>query len=358
MNKKISSGEVFTIEVGLMVSLFPGLANTLIINMSKNASLLSVLIAFIIGFIPILMIALISKRINTKSLKEYLTNKLGLFGKLLNVFLIVIAMFILFLSSWLTIDFIISQFLTRTSYYFIAIIFFSIIAYNINKGIETVSKTIFVLFVITIPLMLVLWSTLVPYVSLDNLKPYIDVSIGRIIKSSIIYLTYTTLPVLYILDLKHITVDKKNFERKLIVSYIMSSLIIFIFLFLIISVYTIDLAEIFTYPVYSLFKKVQILGFIERIENFAAIQIIVAFYIQATYLVYYLKENISNIFKLKKAKQSILTYLISIIIPIVSIFIFKNHNMISVVSISPYVLSVLFIFILIVFLTSLNKKEV
>ena len=192
---------------------------------------------------------------------------------------------------------------------------------------------------------------------LNNLKPYIDVGYNRIIKSSIIYLTYTTLPVLYILDLKHITNDIKNFERKIIISYIMSSFIIFVFLFLIISVYSIDLAEIFTYPVYSLFKKVQVLGFIERIENFAAIQIIVAFYIEATYLVYYLKENIASFFGLKRKKKNILTYLIAIIIPIISISIFKNYNMIHIVNISPYVLSTLFIIIIVVFFISLNKKE-
>jgi spore germination protein KB len=357
MNKKISSGEVFPIEVGLMVALFPGFANNLILSMSKNASLLSVLIAFVIGFIPILMIVLISKKIKTQSLKEYLNTNLGFFGKLLNILLIVVAIFILFLSSWLTIDFMISQFLTRTSYYFIAIIFFSIITYAINKGIETMSRSIFILFIITVPLMVILWCFLIPYIDLNNLKPYIDVGYNRIIKSSTIYLTYTTLPVLYILDLKHITSDKKNFERKLIISYIMSSFIIFVFLFLIISVYSIDLAEIFTYPVYSLFKKVQVLGFIERIENFAAVQIIVSFYIEATYLIYYLKENISSLLRLKRKKKNILTYLIAIIIPIISISIFKNYNMIHIVNISPYVLSALFIIIIIVFFISLNKKE-
>ena len=358
MNKKISSGEVFPIEVGLMVSLFPGFANNLILSMSKNASLLSVLIAFVIGFIPILMIVLISKKIKTQSLKEYLNTNLGFFGKLLNILLIVVAIFILFLSSWLTIDFMISQFLTRTSYYFIAIIFFSIITYAINKGIETMSRSIFILFIITVPLMVVLWCFLIPYVDLNNLKPYIDVGYNRIIKSSVIYLTYTTLPVLYILDLKHITSDTNNFERKLIISYVMSSFIVFVFLFLIISVYSIDLAEIFTYPVYSLFKKVQVLGFIERIENFAAVQIIVAFYIEATYLIYYLKENISSLLRLKRKKENILTYLIAIIIPIISISVFKNYNMISIVNISPYILSSLFIIIVIIFFISLNKKEV
>ncbi len=349
MNNKIGNEQVFTIEVGLTVALFPGLINTLILNISKNASLISLLIGIIIGFIPIFMIAKISKRIENQSLKEYIIQKYKIPGKIINIVLILVALFILFINSWLTIDFIISQFLTRTSYYFIGITFFIIIAWIINKEIETTSRTIFILFWITIIIMIGLWLTLIPYINLDNLKPYIDVSKEKILKSSIIYLTYTTLPIIYILDLKHITNNKKVFEKKIISAYIFSSIILFIFLFLIISVYTIDIATILTYPVYSLFKKVQILGFIERIENFAAIQIVVAFFIQATYLLYYLRENLLKI-KLTKNKLKIGTYILSIIIPIVSIVIFKNYNLINIINISPYVLTTLFIIIIVLFI--------
>ena len=56
MNNKISSGQVLPIGVGLIVALFPGLVNFLILSISKNASLISILIAAILGFIPLLMI--------------------------------------------------------------------------------------------------------------------------------------------------------------------------------------------------------------------------------------------------------------------------------------------------------------
>ena len=357
MNGKISSGQVLSIEVGLIVALFPGLVNTLILNMAKNASLLSILIATIIGFIPILMIVFISKRINNKSLKNYLIDSFGILGHILNFVLITIAIFIIFISSWLTIDFIISQFLTRTSYYFITIILSLIIAWTINKGIETTSKSIFILFIFTIIVMIVLWTTLIPYIDLDNLKPYVNVSSKEILKSSILYLTYTTLPIIYILDLKNITNDKNNFERKIVISYLISSVIIMIFIFLIISIYTIDLATILTYPVYSLFKKTQILGFVERIENFAAIQIIVAFYIQVTYLIYYVKNNINSYLNLKKRNSSILTYIIALLIPIASIVFFKNHNLNNYIYLFPYILSFLFIIIAFTFIFSLKKKK-
>lgn len=357
MNGKISSGEVLTITIGLITALFPGITNSLILNTSKNTSLLLMIITTIIGLIPILLIITISKKIKDESLKDYLIKKLGTIGNILNILLILIAFFILFLNSWLIIDFIISQFLTRTSYYLIAILFFSIIAWTINKGIETVSRTIFVLFLLTSLIMILLWICLIPYIDLNNLKPYIDVEKSKIIKSSIIYLAYITMPILYILDLKHITHDKKSFGKKIIISYFISSTIVIIFLFLIISVYGINLASILTYPVYALYKKVQILGFIERIENFAAIQIIVAFYAQATYLIYYLKENITKTIKITNKKAiSISTYLIALIVPIISITVFKNHNIINIVKISPYIVSSIIIIIIILFFKSIKKE--
>ena len=358
MNEKISSGQIIPIEIALVVALFPGLINTLILNISKNASLLSVMIGIIIGLIPVLMITKISKKINNQSLKEYLIKKLGLFGKILNTILVLIAIFILFINSWLIIDFIISQFLTRTSYYFIGILFFTILAWTINKGIETISRSTFILFIITVVIMIILWSSLIPYINLENLKPYIDVEKTKILKSSLIYISYTALPIIYILDLKHITINKKTFERKIIISYLIASIIIEVFLFLIISVYTINLASILTYPVYSLFKKVQILGFIERIENFAAIQILVAFYIEAIYLLYYVKENIIKTLKIKnKKKINILTYFLSIIIPTISITIYKNYNILSTVTQTPYIIGILSIIILILFITSFKKTN-
>ena len=358
MNHKISSGEVLSIEIGLIIALFPGLCNILMLNTSKNASILSIIIATIIGFLPVLMISIISKRIKSQFLRDYINDNFGLFGKILNQVLIVIAVFIIFLNSWLIIDFIISQFLTRTSYYYITVIFFIIIAWTINKGIECMSKTTFIMFIITMIIMISLWGTLIPYIKLDNLKPYIDTNIKNILKSSFYYISFTTFPIVYLLDLKRITNDKNNFEKKIIFGYIISSIIIIIFLFLIISIYTIDIATILTYPVYSLFKKVQIFGFIERIENFAGIQILVAFYIQVSFLIYYLKEKISKILKIKeKKKVCTLTYIISLAIPISSIIFFKNYNLVNVINITPYIIGLLIIVIILLLLTTIKTKK-
>ena len=50
------------------------------------------------GFIPVLMITTISKKIKNKSLQGYINQKYGMFGKVLNMLLILIAIFIMALK--------------------------------------------------------------------------------------------------------------------------------------------------------------------------------------------------------------------------------------------------------------------
>src|SRR5574344_660735 len=130
------------------------------------------------------------------------------------------ALFICFLSFFLMLDFIISQFLTRNSYYLIALIGSPIVAIGINKGFEVVSRTIFILFIISIITLTILGLFLIPYVDISNLKPYIDVPFKDIIKSSFTFISLGIIPIIYVLGLKSKVVDKEKFQKKLLYSYI------------------------------------------------------------------------------------------------------------------------------------------
>lgn len=357
MNGKISSGEVMAICVSIIFAMFPGFANTLILTQAKNASLISILIAFIIGLIPILMIMFISKKIDTNFF-QFAKKNLKAFGYILDIILLALAIFTIFVSSWLAIDFIISQFLTRSSYYLISIFISVIIAITVNKGIEPLTRTIFILFIISIPIIFLLLTALIPYIELDNLKPYIDVSFKNIMQSSWVFLSIAISPVFYILGLKNITKDKKNFPRKILVGYIIASFLILTIIFFIIAVYGIDLGSLLTYPVYGLFRKVQIFGFIERIENFAAIFLITAYFSQFAYFVYAIKNNISDMFNIKsKKKKTLITYALSISIPLISIYLFKTYELATFIKYVPYIFGAFYIILIIFFIRCLLIKK-
>ena len=262
------------------------------------------------------------------------------------------------ISSWLFIDFLISQFLTRNSYYFVAIFISLVASYCVSKNLETISRTSFVLFLISLVTILISWICLSGYIDFENFKPLIDSSYANIAKSTFIILTFLSAPLIYIIDLKHKVRNKKNFERKLILSPMISAFLLFGFIFLIIGIYGIDLSSMFIYPIYSLFKKIEILGFIERIENISTLVLIIPFFNMFCYLVYYMKENILKFIKSKnKKKENFLTYFLSIGIPVNAIYFFTNYNLNKLIEICPYIFSTLFIVIFIIFIRCLFIKK-
>ena len=361
MNGKISSGEMMVLSICFITALFPGITNNLILSISKNSSLLSIGLAILVGLIPIFMIVFISKRLDT-SLFDFLREKFGFFGNFLNVFLVVMAFITLSISSWLFVDFLISQFLTRNSYYSVSIFISLIVSYCVCKDFETLSRTAFVLFLISVITILISWICLSGYVELDNFKPFIDASYKNIMKSGFIILTFLSAPLIYMIDLRNKVQNKKGFERKLVLSSLISAFLLFGFIFLIIGIYGIDLSSMFIYPIYSLFKKIEILGFIERIENISTLVLIIPFFNMFCYLIYYMKENILKFFenkekKINKKKERFLIYFLSVVIPVNAIYFFTNYNLNTLIDICPYIFSTLFIVIIIIFIRCLFIKK-
>ena len=349
MNNKISSGEVMVIIIASIFSLFP---DFLILSLAKNASLISLLIGFLIGFIPIFMLIYISKKIDTNFF-SFLKNKFKNFSYPIIITLMLIAIFIIFTSAWLHFNFIISQFLIRDSYYFIAILISLAIIFALNKGLEAFSRTSFILFLIAISVLLLLLTSLIPYVDLSNLKPYLNASLPNILNSALMFVVLSTLPLVYILELKNNTPDKSNFSRKSLLGYRSGVLLIMLLLLFFGAV-----LGLFTYPFYALFKKVQVFGFIERIENFAAIIFITSFFVEITFMFYFIKKNITNIFKVTSKKLNlILTITLPILLFFISIYLFKDLNLSKYLNYVHYIVGILFIIIIIIFLRCLLIKK-
>ena len=346
MNNKISSGEILTITSGLIATMFYAFVNIKILSISKNSSLIAIIISIILGIIPIILIMYISKKIDTDFF-TFLRKKLKILSYPIIITLTLLAIYIIFIDSWIVMDFIISQFLTRDSYYLISILFSLIVALCVSKGIEVTSRTNFVIFIITIIIILFFFGFLTPYLDIENFKPLIDSKPKNIIQSIIICILSTTAPLIYILNLKDVCKNKKKFSKKILTGYLFIMIIMFLFLFFLIGVYGIDYAKILTYPSYALFKKVQIFGFIERIENISAIIFITAYFTGFTFLIYVIKNNICNIFKIqKKKKVSLLILTLSTLIPIISIYLFKTYEISYIIDYTPYIFGINYIILI------------
>ena len=357
MNSKISSGEVLTLCIYIIAVSFFALINRPILKISGNTSLLVFFISILIGIIPVFMIIYISKKMDT-SLYKFLIDKFKILGYPILFLLIILTIYLIYIFTFVFLNFIVGQFLTKTSYYFISITIFIMVIYPIKKGIEVIARVSFLLFVFSFTILMFFFLTLLPFIDIGNLKPYIDTNNINILKSIFLVVSTTTFPLVLVLNEKNKVTDKKLFPRKILFGYLISMIIMFLFLLFTILIYGIDFSKILTYPTYSLFKEVQILGFIERIENIVSIIFFAGFYIVFVYYIYFIHDNIKEMFKIrsKKINNFIITTL-SLSISTISVYTFKNYNISYLVNYSHYILSIFFIIILIIFIRCLFIKN-
>ena len=133
--EKISHKEIFVLTFFLSCFLYPGFGDTLIIKYSGNGIIISTIIGSLIGFLVVLLITSIFDKIDKGNIFDYNVSRFKVFGKVLNVLIIIGILYIIFVESWNIITFIVSQFLTKTSYFEVAFIMFSCLSYFIIKKI-------------------------------------------------------------------------------------------------------------------------------------------------------------------------------------------------------------------------------
>ena len=339
----------------LSASLGIGLYNA--IQIAKVDSYIGIFISSILGIIPLLLIIYISKFEEDKNIIEKINI---LYGKYIGTFINFIIVSILFVIG-ITIlfgicNFIVTQFLANTPIMYVGIMFGIVCVYSVSKGIETISRTQFIFtFIITI-IFIILATSLYPEFDKSNLKPFFEYGINSPLKVGILNLFTNIIPIFIILIIpKGNICDKEKYTKFVIIFYIISILFI-----LLISIFTIGvlgqyLASFYQYPEYILLKKVNLFGFIDRIENILSIGWILSTYATLTLIIYY----ISNFIK-KNDKSKLSPLIITSLIILTSLFIFKNNTTFNmyITNIYPYIISILFVIMIIICITIIIKKKI
>lgn len=338
----------------LSASLGIGLYNA--IQIAKVDSYIGIFISSILGIIPLLLIIYISKFEENKNIIEKINI---LYGKTIGTFInffIVSILFIIGITILFGIcNFIVTQFLANTPIIYVATTFGIISIYAVSKGIETISRTQFIFTFIIVIIFITLAITLYPEFDKSNLKPILEYGINPPLKVGILNLFTNIIPIFIILIIpKNNICDKEKYTKYIIIFYVISILFI-----LLISIFTIGvlgqyLASFYQYPEYILLKKVTLFNFIDRIENFLSIGWILSTYATLTLIIYY----ISNFIKIDdKAKFNPL--FITILIVLTSVLIFKNNTSFNnyITNTYPYIISILFILIILISITIFLKKK-
>lgn len=348
-NEKIDPLQYMVLVIFTLRSFYNGIGIQNILKISKYDTWISILLGIIIGFLPILIVMYLNKK-NT-NLFDILKSKIAKF---------IIMLFLCFSFITLLHDFISFsnlKYLFETSNLIIALLFILPSLYIVNKGIEKIGRSALFMFYISVFLFFIICISLIQFIDFNNLKPILKDGFIPILKSSIHFISYSLAPILFLSIIPKEEKNYKEYNKKILIGYIISSFSIFIIIFYITTVFNYQYASLFNYPTYFLFKKIEY-KFLSNIENILSLFFIIDYFYTIFVYMYLIKYYLEKEFKIKDKLLNI-TYLFIIgIIVYISVFVYKNINVVHFVAnkLLFYIL-LLFILLFVIFVPILIKKD-
>ena len=325
MNKKIGYKGFASLLFFLSQEIFLGVGLTRILSISEQNSWISILIAFVIGFIFLNMIMYVMNYKKDLNVFEKIDILFGKFSKIINFILFSLVTLYFMFSLWNLSIYIQNKFLDQTPKFLIMFLFLIPVIYIVNKDIKTISKVSLICFILSIVEFLASFFGLVNYLDFNNFKPLFTNSFNEIISSSFIIIAYFITPFSLILIVPKNTIDEpKKLNKSFIYFYIIGFLEFLLVTIFIISIFGIDYAKLFYYPEFSLLKKISYFDFIEHVENLLSSQWLFSLYIGSVINLYFIKNYLKylNIKKLKTKK--IIYYIIIFVSLFISPRLFMN----------------------------------
>jgi len=355
-NNIINKLQFCSMFILLNVAPFLGTGIYLLIRKVKIDAYISVIIGSILS---ILIVFIFLKILNyepslpiNKKINKLFGQKLGFIINLICIIsLFIIGIFTMFNLT----NFIVSQFLSETPLYIIGILFSLVIIYINIKGIETLSRTSLILLIINLILTTIAFLELTTQFDISNLKPVLEHGLKNPLIGALYFVTLNINPLLILLIIpKDSIIANEKIKKWIIITYIITVIIMFLFLFFTLSTLGIHLASIYQYPEYMVLKKLTLFNFLDRIENIIVIQWIFGLYTLLSCIVYY----ISNSIKFEN-KSKLLPILITLSILITSLIVFKNNTMFNELSYNflPIIRFVILVILIIIFLKIIFTKE-
>lgn len=354
-NEKINCLQLGSVMSILMISSFLGIGMYSIVKVAKVDSYLCILIASIVGILLLFSLFLIFDYEPNLNIADKIRKLYGnFFGNILN-FILIICFFVLSVVSMFNLsNFITSQFLRDTPLIVISIVFGILIIFINFKGIEVITRTSLILYVLCFVFFIFSIIGLFSQFEISNLKPFLEFGISKPIKGSLYNILFNIVPIFFILIVpKNKLNDKKNFKKIIFGYYFISVLIKFLLILFTIGILGIELTSIYQYPEYMVMKRINILQFIDRIENVLTIQWMFGLFISISFFVYY----ITNTLKTNNISKKIPVILVLLII-ICSENFFPNNIVFNNFSfyIVPYIMVIILFVYMLVLIKIIIKK--
>ena len=304
-------------------SLFLGEGLSLILSTSGKDSWLSAILGVLLG---IGIIYIFNKMNPTK--KDNIITKIVYFIYLLFLTFILLVTLSTFLYSY---------FLPNTPVLIICIPFIFLATYLNSKSIKNIYYVALPLIGLSIFIILLKSVMLIDEMDFSNFTPILTVSTTNIFKSAFLFAIISTAPSFL---LAHEDITFKESLKYYLISSILNILVI-------ITITSVlgSMLNIFSYPEYSVLRKIKILSFIENIENFIAITWLFDIFITLSLIGLKFKETLNT-------KKRIIPFIICSIIMLIISFVITNNYYLSMYlyNIFPYILSILVILLIILYL--------
>lgn len=352
MNKdsKISPLEICFLSSFLYRSFYVIGFFNLIIKISKEDSIFSIIISSILGLILLYGYFYINNNFQNYNIFNKIKK---CFSKIISDFLISLLIVILtFVAGFALYNlsiFIKYNLLNDINIAPISILLMLTIMYLSNKGINTITRVSGILIFIFILFVIISFISLISYSNPINLYPLLTNNFFYIYESSIYSCILSLSPIFLLLIIPKSQIEKNTkYHKYMLIAYIINCIYILISFILVISILGVKLSSIINYPDIVILQKVSLLHFIERIEDLLSFKFIFDGFIFLSLAVFYIKEGIHNLFHIQPNKKTVF---------VISILILLNSLYLRIISIKIiiYLLTV-FLFIHCILILFIRKK--
>ena len=239
-----------------------GIGFYLIFKETSKDSWISLLLGTLIGIGIIYIYSLIKKSLNHKDFTTEL-NKTKI-GKLYILIFIIFNLLLICTTLLILPLFVNSFYLTHTPKLVVNIPFLLLAIYLASKDKKVLENLSSLLCVFSIIIIFLFAFFLSKYIKLNELIPIFTVKTTSILKSAFTFGIITSVP-----DILTINYSNNNFKNSLF-NYLLGVSTLFVILFFTILALGSPLIEIYSFPEYAVLKKINVLNFIENIENISS----------------------------------------------------------------------------------------
>ncbi|PEZ74708.1 endospore germination permease [Bacillus sp. AFS017274] len=287
-NVKISPRQfcilVILFSIGTTILIIPAA----IIKTAQQDAWISALLGIGLGLLLVALIITLANRYPNMTLVEINEKLLGRWlGKTVSLafvfFSFISAAGLLFqVGTFLT-----TQMMPDTPVLMINILFACVVIMGIRLGLETLARSAEIFFAFFIILFIILVVSVAPQIDFQNIQPIFEVRMKPIIWSSLIFVSIFCLPSVVLLMVFPVSVNQpKQAKQAFFSGIIIGGLFLTIIIVLGILVLGIDVASRHMYPSYAIARRINVGGFIQRIEAVMAIMWFISMYFKLIFYFY------------------------------------------------------------------------